>query len=154
MNKKKAFTLIELLIVVVIIGILAVAVFIAVSGARAKAQNANAKNSISELSKALEVYMADKDVADFSALTTSTGAVSVETILPNLLDSSTPSKRLINSVPLDAQSQPVEVRFSGSSYTIKAGAYKTGTCWFSSTIDATANHNNLSSPNPAGYCTF
>lgn len=58
-NFKKAFTLIELLIVITIIGILAVALLPSVLGAPARARDAARKADIGNIIKALEVYNSD-----------------------------------------------------------------------------------------------
>ena len=56
---KKAFTLIELLIVITIIGILAALIFINLSSARKKAQNVQIKSDMAAMSKALEIAKID-----------------------------------------------------------------------------------------------
>ncbi len=55
-NTKKAFTLIELLMVISIIGILSSIVLISVSAVRKNARDAVRKSDLSQISKALEVY--------------------------------------------------------------------------------------------------
>lgn len=55
----KAFTLIELMIVIVIIGILAVALLPRVIGAPAKARDVTRKTDIADIINALELYAAD-----------------------------------------------------------------------------------------------
>lgn len=59
---KKAFTLIELLIVIAIIAILATVVFVNLNSARNRAKDAQVKSDLSELSKALEVIKVDRDL--------------------------------------------------------------------------------------------
>lgn len=56
---KKAFTLIELLIVIAIIAILAAIVFVSLSSARKKAQNTRVQSDLSEISKAIEIARLD-----------------------------------------------------------------------------------------------
>lgn len=59
MHRKKAFTLIELLIVVAIIGILATIVIIAYTNAQAKARDNKRKADISAISGAVEMFKID-----------------------------------------------------------------------------------------------
>lgn len=68
---KKAFTLIELLIVIAIIAILAGVIFVNLNSARNRAKDAQVKSDMSELSKALEVIKVDRDlgVVNWSYLT-------------------------------------------------------------------------------------
>jgi len=56
MRKIKAFTLIELLIVVVIIGILATFVVVSLNGAQKKARNTKAIDAVSKVKGSLETY--------------------------------------------------------------------------------------------------
>lgn len=60
---KKAFTLIELLIVIAILGILAAAVIVGLGVARDKAHNSKVKTDITSLMKGLEVYRVDASSA-------------------------------------------------------------------------------------------
>ena len=55
-NKKKAFTLIELLIVIAIIGILSVAVIVAMSGTQESAIDSRIKASMAQLRSSIEIY--------------------------------------------------------------------------------------------------
>ncbi|MEI7919666.1 MAG: prepilin-type N-terminal cleavage/methylation domain-containing protein [bacterium] len=59
-NKKKAFTLIEMLIVIVIIGILAAAIFPKLSNARGRANDVARKAGLSQVAAALVAYQIDK----------------------------------------------------------------------------------------------
>ncbi|MCX6812152.1 MAG: prepilin-type N-terminal cleavage/methylation domain-containing protein [Candidatus Berkelbacteria bacterium] len=69
--KKRAFTLIELLIVIAIIAILATIIFISLASAKKKAQNTKIKADISGMSTALEI--ARSDSGSGSAIYTTTG---------------------------------------------------------------------------------
>ncbi|MDH4358708.1 MAG: type II secretion system GspH family protein [Candidatus Berkelbacteria bacterium] len=61
MKKLRAFTLVELLIVVVIIGILATFVAISLLSARSKAADAKAKDSVSKVRDAVELVVSGSD---------------------------------------------------------------------------------------------
>lgn len=60
-NTKKAFTLIELLMVVSVIGILSSIVLTSISGATKKARDAERKSDLSQIQKALEIYQISHD---------------------------------------------------------------------------------------------
>jgi general secretion pathway protein G len=58
-NLKKAFTLVEMLIVVIIIGILISALLPKITGAQAKARDTARQTSLSQISTALTMYFND-----------------------------------------------------------------------------------------------
>ena len=55
-KRKKGFTLVELLIVVIVIGILASIAIVSYNGTQKRARDSKRLNDISEITKALEVY--------------------------------------------------------------------------------------------------
>ncbi|MEI7562519.1 MAG: prepilin-type N-terminal cleavage/methylation domain-containing protein [bacterium] len=59
-NKKRAFTLIEMLIVIVIIGILAAALIPRLSNARGRANDTARKADLQQTATAISAYMVDK----------------------------------------------------------------------------------------------
>ncbi|MEI7562523.1 MAG: prepilin-type N-terminal cleavage/methylation domain-containing protein [bacterium] len=59
-NKKRAFTLIEMLIVIVIIGILAAALLPRLTNARARANDLARKANLRQIATALMMYQSDK----------------------------------------------------------------------------------------------
>ncbi len=61
-NLKKAFTLVEMLIVVIIIGILMAALLPKLKGAQERARDTARKANLSQLSTALEMYFNDKGI--------------------------------------------------------------------------------------------
>ena len=70
-NGENGFTLIELLVVILIIGILAAIALPVFLNQRAKAQDADAKSSVSVASRAIEIYHQENDTyagADATAL--------------------------------------------------------------------------------------
>lgn len=75
--KRKAFTLVELLIVVVIIGILATLVTLALGSATRNAKNAKAKTSIEQVQKAVLVALNSADGATLPAVCSTGGFVAL-----------------------------------------------------------------------------
>jgi len=139
-KKYNAFTLIELLIVIVIIGILAGLIIFALRSATLKARDARAKNSVRSVQTALETYLTDN--ANFSAMNYCSGYTGCEInaqFLSDLKDAT--DTQLLTSIPLDGQNNPVRVRLVGTNYGIRAeSAYTTvpPKCWWVS-----SNKSNL-----------
>ena len=67
-KKRKAFTLIELIMVIAIIGILAALIIISLRGANDKAKDASRKSEVASISKALEMYKVDNNSYPTSAI--------------------------------------------------------------------------------------
>ncbi len=58
-NNRRAFTLVELLVVLAIIGLLSTVAVVALSSSRVNARNATRKTNLVQISKALELYYSD-----------------------------------------------------------------------------------------------
>lgn len=146
-RKYNAFTLIELLIVIVIIGILAGLIIFALRSATLKARDARAKNSVREVQTALETFMTTN--TDLTVLGGSGNAAvkTGSTIMNRLVDSAT-NTRLLSSTPLDGQNKPINVQIIDSqSYRIQGrSGFDASKCWMVATGDG---KNNLSDKDPA-----
>jgi len=121
---KKAFTLIELLIVIAIIAILAGVVFVNLNNARKRARDVEIKNNLSEFSKALEVIKVDKELTNvaWSNITNSgTGMNSITTWKD--VDNTTLVAKL-PSHPTSGQYYRIKV-WTGSNYALLARLYST-----------------------------
>lgn len=142
MRKTKAFTLIELLIVIVIIGILAVAVYLTVSGTRKKAGDANAKNSVSEVQKAVEAFISDTDANDPGSVIMGGETTALKPISSVINNLKIGNRNLLTSVPKDAKGGEIEISASGSSYKIRAEAFDSvnfSKCWTAGSSDWVPN---------------
>jgi general secretion pathway protein G len=76
-NKKRAFTLIEMLIVIVIIGILAAALIPRLSNARGRAMDVAVKAEMQQIATSLTAYL--NDVGSFSGSSMTTGEITAST---------------------------------------------------------------------------
>lgn len=128
-KKYSAFTLIELLIVIVIIGILAGLIIFALRSATLKARDARAKNSVRSVQTALETYLTDN--ANFSSINWHGGSGGEINgwFLARLVDAS--GTQLLTAIPQDGQNKPVWVILNGTEYGIRgASAYDDTKCWW------------------------
>jgi prepilin-type N-terminal cleavage/methylation domain-containing protein len=145
-RKYKAFTLIELLIVIVIIGILAGFVVFTVRSATLRARDARAKNSVRSVQTALESWLTDNT----SFLSSYSAGTWYSASSLGLKDPT--GAPLLTGKALDGQDNEVQVKFSSTDptyYVIKAvsGTDKTK-CWY-----ASPTANNLSASVSVSLCT-
>jgi prepilin-type N-terminal cleavage/methylation domain-containing protein len=128
--KKRAFTLVEMLIVVVIIGILATFVVLALSSATKKTRDARAKRSVETVRDAIEQYITAKD--DSAALNSAThfGAATITVTKDSTFNTTIKNGggTGFSSDPNDANGDPIKVRFVANGYFAEAKA-SSGYCW-------------------------
>ena len=155
-RKTKAFTLIELLIVVVIIGILATLVILALGSMRKKAADAAVKDSIKKTQNALEISVAQSQGG--TACIVLTGGVTGTTCTAQgvmaaltqvqadrLTDDN--QKKILTSLPKDTAGTVLNVIFSDTTPSPGVGSYvirgvaTDGLCYYASnktsSLDAT-----------------
>ncbi len=136
-KKLNAFTLIELLIVIVIIGILAGLIIFALRTATLKARDAKSKSSAREVQSALETYMTENP--NLQTLCPGSSYCTVASIRSTLVDSVVSGQSLLNFDPKDGQNLNVNVRFpTQSGYQIYARSSQSSSmCWVISTYGET-----------------
>lgn len=152
-RRQRAFTLIELLIVIVIIGILAGLIVWAVRSAVVRARDAQAKNSAKVVQDALEVYMTENPNLRTSAFGSQFPNKSAYYPLTedNLKELISGGQKLITTVPTDGQGSAVKLRVVGSaSYIVEAKSASSSTkCWIASSGTSSSNTlPNLSASSP------
>lgn len=128
--RKKAFTLVELLIVVVIIGILATFVVLMLGNAAKKTRDARAKRSIEAVRDGIEQYVAATETLDLKG---DFGDVPLPAVPGGDLDVKLKANGAtgFSTDAQDSRGNPVKVRFTAKEeYTITAVSTEThGRCW-------------------------
>lgn len=99
-KKNAAFTIVELLIVIVVIGILAALVISTFSGVQARARDADRSSDVNALKKALEAYKIDNGTYPAVCSADNAGC-STNDLASSLVP------KYINAIPLDPQAPSV-----------------------------------------------
>lgn len=161
--KKRCFTLVELLIVIVIIGILATFVVLALSGTTKSAKDARAKTSVKTVRDSLMQYTA----ANYNAvLSDDFGSSTIEVKKTSNFNDQLRAggASALSTDPLDAKGNSVKVMFTDYGYRIEAktAAYDGSgnkTCWYVNqenykTATNTETADNLTLKSSVSNCTL
>jgi len=146
MRKLKAFTLVELLVVVLIIGILATLVVVGLSGASNKAKDAKTKTSVAAVGTALQTIMADG--TDLGVIRAACGGDSGSDVSGACQSAIEEMVGNFSSAPKAGDNSAIRVKiFSGSQTFLVSGRASTDNtkCYFQSAIDK----EGLTTPNAA-----
>ena len=127
---KKAFTLIELLIVIAIIAILAGVIFVNLNSARNRAKDAQVKSDLSEFSKALEILKVDRDLVNTSWNTLGESAAgTTDASIPNWKDvDGNPLLAKLPTHPISGGAYRVRI-WTPSNYALLSRLSKTNDYW-------------------------
>lgn len=155
--KKKAFTLVELLIVVVIMGILATFVVLMLGNATKKTRDARAKRSIESVRDAIEQYVAANEDVALNGPSTGNGfgAATITVSTGSSIDTKLKAGGAtgFSSDPDDARSNPVKVKFTAAGYTITGQSSNSNNkCWYVIKDDNGTITNNFSDTPPTANC--
>ena len=140
MKRIKAFTLVELLVVILIIGVLATLVILSLSSSVKKSKDARAKDSIKKVQTALTQKASESTgtlEASFSPAPANLGtglSLTADTLV------STTGDKFFTSIPKDATDAAIKIKVSGDRYAIYGNSTGTG-CWY-----LTASSSNLADP--------
>jgi len=129
--KKKAFTIVELLIVVVIIGILATIVTLALSRYSARAKDVKVKSAIEEVQKAVQILAAEEGVFPSGCKVSGSGSVEIVSGSSSSVRCSSNRDLKITSAPKDAQGNPIKMQYiDENNYRISGESTESGKCWY------------------------
>lgn len=111
MKKFKAFTLVELLVVVVIIGILATLVVVGLSSASNKAKDAKTKTSIEAVNTAIQIAIAD-GTDDLNSVIKSACGNGIAADVSGACQTTISTN--FSSAPIDGTKAPIRIQVTGA----------------------------------------
>ncbi len=150
MKRIKAFTLVELLVVILIIGVLATLVILSLSSSVKKSKDARAIDSIKKVQTALSQIQSEqygKSLTDITSLAdykvAGGAAINISTFV------STTTDKFFQSSPKDAADAAIKIHITGAdTYNIFGTSTTTGKCFYVS-----ESANNLTASPADKTCT-
>lgn len=146
---KNAFTIVELLIVIVVIGVLATVTMVSYSGVSQRANESRAKSDIDSVKRALAAYLSINDrypIEDICNIGASTG----NNPCVNL---STDITSIVSKLPVDTSGSYYRYYSDGSSYTISSTSSNSTSYVYSSSLGYYSEGDGSTSSLSARTCS-
>jgi len=143
MKRIKAFTLVELLVVILIIGVLATLVILSLSSSVKKSKDARAVDSIKKIQTALTQIQSEAGGAGLDTITSLAGYKAAAAAIDVSTFKSTTGDKFFQTTPKDATDAAIKIHVTGAdTYNIFGVSTTAGKCYYISE----SNNNLTASP--------
>jgi len=148
MKKIKAFTLVELLVVILIIGVLATLVILSLNSSVKKAKDARAIDSIRKVQTAIAQIQSESGGAGLTTITALSPYVPASTDISLGTFKSVTGDSFFQTTPMDANNEAIKIHVTSDSTYRIFGKGTSGDCWYIS-----ESTNNLTETKANGACS-